>query len=86
MNSEKEGNPTKKKTRIIIRDDKDSSEVEADGMTAKEVQGVQNYLTNCVKPSSTLNKSPGMLNQKNHQSSHLHLKKWQQQMTQFWKF
>jgi hypothetical protein len=27
-----------------------------------------------------------MLNQKNHQSSHLHLKKWQQQMTQFWKF
>jgi hypothetical protein len=46
MNCGKGGNPTKKKRRIIVWDDKDRSEEEADGMTAKEVQGVQSYFTN----------------------------------------
>ena len=50
MNSGKEGNPTKKKRRIFIREDTDSSEEEADGMTAKGVQGVQSS-NNTNKPT-----------------------------------
>jgi hypothetical protein len=47
MNIGKEGNPTKKQRRIIIRDDKDrSEEEEADGVTAKQVPCVQSYHTN----------------------------------------
>lgn len=76
MNSDKEGNPTQKKRRIIIREDTDSEE-EADGtpgvqssrtnkaMEAKQQSKAQTTLTSfCIKLPSTLKKSPTTLNEK----------------------
>jgi hypothetical protein len=77
MNSDKKGNPTQKKRRIIIREDTDSEE-EADGtsgvqcsltnkaMEAKEQSNkAQTTLTSfCIKPPSTSKKSPATMNEK----------------------